>query len=303
MATGLSVSNTSNLSDGQVIVVKSAKMAFEPAAPDPDLISNDRIGQGEKSWNLLTYARLSDASALTEGVDLSQTQQLVTASINLEPAEHGIIATVSKRLIRRQGDANVLGATGTMLANSLRRIQSKDVITLYDGFTKSIVGASNALDITHFRGANAYLMRDDKSGVTAATNGPAQPPLKAALHIGQISDIILDISDPGTSSTELGSRVGLSADMLQRWWKTRDRLYGVEVFHSGNIQADSGDDAIVGLFAEDALYMVMANNADVTEETDESLRAIEIGIFQEWDETERADDHGVEVKSDCSTTV
>ena len=299
MATGLSVSNTSNLSDGQVIVVKSAKMAFEPAAPDPDLISNDRIGQGEKSWNLLTYARLSDASALTEGVDLSQTQQLVTASINLEPAEHGIIATVSKRLIRRQGDANVLGATGTMLANSLRRIQAKDVITLYDGFGKSIVGASNALDITYFRGANAYLMRDDKSGVTAATNGPAQPPFRAALHIEQISDIILDISD----TTPRGTTTGFTDDLLQRWWKTRDRLYGGEVFHSGNIEADSSDDAKGGLFAEDALYMVMANNADVTEETDESLRAIEIGIFQEWDETERADDHGLEVYSDVAATV
>ena len=299
MATGLTVSNTSALSSGQVIVVKSAKMAFEPSAPDPDLISSDRIGQGEKSWNLLTYARLSDASALTEGVDLAQTQQLVTASINLEPAEHGIIATVSKRLIRRQGDANVLGATGTMLANSLRRIQAKDVITLYDGFGKSIVGASNALDITYFRGANAYLMRDDKSGVTAASNGPAQPPFKAALHIEQISDIILDISD----TTPRGTTTGFTDDLLQRWWKTRDRLYGVEVFHSGNIQADSSDDAKGGLFAEDALYMVMANNADVTEETDESLRAIEIGIFQEWDETARALDHGVEVESDCSTTV
>ena len=299
MATGLTVSNTSSLTDGQVIVVKSAKMAFEPAAPDPDLISSDRIGQGEKSWNLLTYARLSDASALTEGVDLSQTQQLVTRSINVEPAEHGIIATVSKRLIRRQGDANVLGATGTMLANSLRRIQAKDVITLYDGFGKSIVGASNALDITYFRGANAYLMRDDKSGVTAATNGPAQPPFRAALHIEQISDIILDISD----TTPRGTTTGFTDDLLQRWWKTRDRLYGVEVFHSGNIEADSSDDAKGGLFAEDALYMVMANNADVTEETDESLRAIEIGIFQEWDETERADDHGLEVYSDVAATV
>ena len=299
MATGLTVSNTSALSSGQVIVVKSAKMAFEPSAPDPDLISSDRIGQGEKSWNLLTYARLSDASALTEGVDLSQTQQLVTASINLEPAEHGIIATVSKRLIRRQGDANVLGATGTMLANSLRRIQAKDVITLYDGFTKSIVGASNALDITHFRGGTAFLMRDDKSGVTAASNGPAQPPFKAALHIEQISDIILDITD----TTPRGTTTGMTDEMLQRWWKTRDRLYGVEVFHSGNIQVDGSDDAKGGLFSEDALYMVMANNADVTEETDESLRAIEIGIFQEWDEKERADDHGVEVYSDVAATV
>ena len=104
MATGISISSTSNLSSGQRIVVASAKFAFEPAAPDPDLVSNERIGQGEKQWDILTYARLADATALTEGVDLSQTQQLVTNSLSITPSEHGIITTLSKRLIRRQGD-------------------------------------------------------------------------------------------------------------------------------------------------------------------------------------------------------
>ena len=47
----------------------------------------------------------------------------------------------------------------------------------------------------------------------------------------------------------------------------------------------------------------MANNADSTEENDNSLRAIEYGIFQEWGEGERADNHGVEIYSDTEATV
>jgi hypothetical protein len=47
----------------------------------------------------------------------------------------------------------------------------------------------------------------------------------------------------------------------------------------------------------------MANNADVTTENDNSLRAEEHGIFQEWGEGERADPHGVEVYSDAAATV
>ncbi len=65
MATGLSLSSTSNLTNGQRIMIASAKEAFEPAAPDPDLIENERIPTGVKQWDISTYARLTDAQALT----------------------------------------------------------------------------------------------------------------------------------------------------------------------------------------------------------------------------------------------
>ena len=298
MATGITIASTSNLSSGQRIVVANAKVAFEPAAPDPDLISNQRIGQGEKQYDLLTYARLSQSSALTEGVDLSSVQQLVTASMSITPTEHGTIVTLSKRLVRSQGDTSVIATTGKLIGGSLRRRMANDVIALYDGFSKSTPGASSAIDITTFRGTVAYLLTDNDEAY-----GPASMPLKAALHIEQISDIILDITDPGTSSTELGSRFGLSADMLQRWWRGSDKLYGIPIFHSGNITIDSGDDAKGAIFAEEALFMVTANNAESTEQPDESARIIEYGLFQEWGEAERADPHGVEIFSDAAATV
>ena len=273
-----------------------AKVAFEPAAPDPDLVENHRIPQGHKQWDILTYARLTQASALTEGVDLASTQQLVAASLSITPSEHGIIATLSKRLIRRQGDTSVMSTTGTLIANSLRRRQANDVIALYDGFSKSVVGADTQMDVTHFRGSVAYLLTDNSSSY-----GPAPMPLHAALHIEQISDIILDISDPGTAAG--GRPAGFGDDLLQRWWRGNDRLYGIPIFHSGNISRDSSGDSKGAIFAKEALVMVMANNADVTEETDESVRAVEVGIFQEWSEGERADAHGVEVYSDTAATV
>jgi hypothetical protein len=168
------------------------------------------------------------------------------------------------------------------------------VIALYDGFSKSVVGAGNAMDVTTFRGSVAYLLTDNSSSY-----GPAPVPLHAALHIEQISDIILDITD----TTPRGTTSGFTDDLLQRWWRGRDRLYGVEVFHSGNITRDSSDDSKGALFAKEALVMVMANDAEITEEDDNSLRAIEYGCFQEWGEGERADAHGVEVYSDTTATV
>ena len=299
MTTGISISSTSNLSTGQKILVANAKIAFEPAAPDPDLITSERMPTGHKQRDILTYARLADASALTEGVDLSQVEQLVTAALSVTPSEHGIIVSLSKRLVRRQGDTNVISAAGRMIANSLRRIMAKDVITLYDSFTKSIVGASVALDITYFRGANAYLMTDNSSGY-----GPAPMPLRAALHIEQISDIILDLTNTtGTTAGNAPFAAGLSADLVQRWWKGSDRLYGVQVFHSGNISRDSSGDSKGAIFNADSMVIVPANEADPTEEVDNSLRVTEYGIFQEWGEGQRADSWGVEVYSDTAATV
>jgi len=295
MATGLSLSSTSNLTNGQRIVIASAKEAFEPAAPDPDLIENERIPTGSKQWDISTYARLTDAQALTEGVDLSSVQQLATNTLQLTPAEHGILVTLSNRLIRRQGDSSVVSVAGRQIGSSLRRRMAKDVIALYDGFSKSVVGSTNAMGITHFRGSAAYLLTDNNSSF-----GPAPMPLHAALHIEQISDIISDLSDPGTAA---GVRDGYSAELMQRWWRGSDRLYGIPIFHSGNISRDSGDDAKGAIFASGALYMVVADDADVTEEDDNSLRAREYGIFQEWAEGERADPHGVEVFSDAAATV
>lgn len=291
---GITISDTSNLEGGQRIVIAAAKRAFEPAAPGPSLFSNERIGQGEKQWDIYTYERLADASALTEGVDLAQVQQLVTAQTQITPAEHGIISTLSKRLMRRQADSNVVTTTGALLGASLMRRFDKDVIALFDSITLSTPGASLALDITHFRNSMATLQTD--SGVAF---GPAPMPYVADLHSEQISDIILDITD----TAPRGTTTGITDDLLGRWWKGSDRLYGVQVHHGGNIARDSLNDSKGFLGSSETLHTVIANTAEATREEDNSLRATEYGIFQEWSEAIRANAYGVEVYSDTTAGV
>lgn len=296
MATGTSLSSTSNLSVGQKIMYNAARIAFEPAAPDPDLVEVHRMPKGHFRWDVLWWARLAQAEALTEGVDYGTYQQLVANSTQITPTEHGVMAIISKRLQRRQGDANVMAVTGTLLANGLRRRMANDIIALYDGFSKSTPGASLGIDVTTFRGANAYLMTDNESAY-----GPAPMPLRAALHIQQISDIVLDVTDPGTRVTPYES--GWGAEMVRAWWRGSDRLYGTQLFHSGNITRDASDDAKGAIFAKSALALVIAEEADTVQERDISLRAAEVGIFQEWSESEVVDPFGVEIYSDAASTI
>ena len=65
MATGLSLSSTSNLTNGQRIMIASAKEAFEPAAPDPDLIESERIPTGTKQWDISTAQRMEQSAQAT----------------------------------------------------------------------------------------------------------------------------------------------------------------------------------------------------------------------------------------------
>jgi len=293
-STGLSISTTSNMSSGQKIMIASAKMAFEPEAPNPDLIRMVRMPEGNKDWTLQTYGRMADASNLAEGVDLTVTQQLFNNTVTITPDEKGIMGHASKRLIRRQGDSDVVGTIGTLLGRSLRRKQDKDVITLYDGVSKSWPGANTAIDITTFRGIVAYLLTDNDTEY-----GPAPVPFHASLHIEQISDIILDLTD----TAPRGTTTGFTDELLQSWWKGSDRLHSVQVFHSGNIARNSNDDAKGCIFARPAFAQVMATKAETTEESDNSLRAFEYGVFQEWSEAELADPYAVEVFSDAASTL
>lgn len=297
MANGITLSTSSNLTSGQKILVKEAKLAFEPAAPSPDLVGEDMLPPGHKTRDLAYYARLAQANALTEGVDLAQVEQLVTVTTSVNPSEHGIIVTFSKKLVRRQADTSVIASGGRMMGGSLRRRQANDVITIYDTLTKSIVGANSPLDITYFRGAVAYLMTDNNS-----TYGPAPMPYVADFHAEQISDIILDLSDPGTSAGRFAGEY--STEMVQRWWRGNDRLYGIAIFNDGVLAVDGSGDTKGALGnLKESIVVVNEGNDESTEEPDNSLRVVEYGLFKSWGEALIVDPYAVEVYSDITATV
>jgi len=296
MAIGVTYTDTSSLTTGQKILIAGAGMAFEPAAPDPDLVRTATLPEGHKQYSSGIFARLAQASAVQESVDFIQAEQLRTNYITIDPSEHGIQVTISNRERRRQGDANVASVAGEQMGGSLRRREANDIIALYDTFTKSVGGASATLDITTFRGDVAYLLTDNDSAY-----GPAPMPLHAALHIEQISDIILDITDPGTAPANRPT--GPFSEMIKGWWRGNDRLYGVAIWHSGNIARDSGDAAKGALKHQNSLVLVEEGTAEAVDEMDNSSRLTEFGLWKSWGEALQIDPHGTEIHSDASATV
>lgn len=295
-STGITISTSaaiSALSNGQKIMIDEAKRAMEPSAPEPEMVTSVRMPAGHKQYDVLTYARLADAVALTEGVDLTEVQQLAANYLSINPNEHGVIVTLSKRAMDRQPES-LQAMAGSMQGISMRARQARDIDVLFDGFSKSVGGAGTTLDITHFRGTVAYLRTDNDTEF-----GPAPFPVLSGLHPEGISDLVLDLTD----TAPRGTTTGLTNEMIQGWWRGSDRAYGVQVFDLPYLTRDSGNDYKGTVMSQEALVMVLEAEDDKPTEVDISHRLTEYGLFKAWGEDERADPHGVEMLFDGEATV
>ncbi|KKK47608.1 hypothetical protein LCGC14_3153490 [marine sediment metagenome] len=123
MATGISTAalgsgvtaGSSAFTNTQKILISAAKVANEPAAPDPDLVDSRSLPEGHYQFNFNTWGRMTQASALTDGVDLAQTQQLTLSSTLVNPTYHGIICTPTKLLMVRSGKSEIMNTIGKLL--------------------------------------------------------------------------------------------------------------------------------------------------------------------------------------------
>ena len=151
MATGLTLSSSSSLSDMSKIIVAESIDNVEPSAPMMDLVMRYDIEAGSKQINVPIWGRQS-AVALTEGVDLSVPQQVTATVVSLTASEHGILSFVSDRL-RHENNENVLSAVGTMHGRAVGRLLDSDLLTLLDSFTTSKPGTGSNATFTTIAGA------------------------------------------------------------------------------------------------------------------------------------------------------
>tara|TARA_Y100000004_G_scaffold104135_1_gene116852 strand:- start:2910 stop:3806 length:897 start_codon:yes stop_codon:yes gene_type:complete len=293
MATGLSLSSSSSLSDMSKIIVAESIDNVEPSAPMMDLVMRYDIEAGSKQINVPIWGRQS-AVALTEGVDLSVPQQVTATVVSLTASEHGILSFVSDRL-RHENNENVLSAVGTMHGRAVGRLLDSDLLTLLDGFSKSVPGAGSNATFTTIAGAVSYLRTDNNS-----TFGPAPSRPNAVLHPEQIRRLTQELAGIQAGGTGMPAQTvpeGPSADIISSYWRGNDPVFGVPIYEDGNITRDGSGDSKGGVFAMEALALAMQKEITAEEERDASLRGTEIVTTGTWGESEIVDTWGVEILS------
>ena len=291
MASGLTLSSSSSLSDMSNIVIASAISNIEPAGPTNQLVSRYAIPQGAKSVNIPIWGR-NDAVVVTEGVDISAPEQLSVTVTNIPATEHGIMTFVSDRL-SRQNNEDILSHVGEVQGGALGRLLESDLTTLFDSFTNSIGSASAMLTYYHVAGAVSYLKTDND-----ASYGLAPGTASGVFHPEQIRGFVQEVSGiQGGGTTGLAAQPipeGVTSDVIQNYFRGNESAFGVPIYSSG-VLARSSNASKGAIFVPNAIALAMAHEMEAEEERDASLRGTEMVMVGEWGEAQVADPWGVEM--------
>ena len=292
MATGLTLSSSSSLSDMSKIIIANAIANIEPAGPTNQLVARYDIPKGAKQVNVPIWGR-NDAAALTEGVDISAPQQLSVSVTSITASEHGIMTFVSDKLTR-QNNEDILSHVGEVQGGALGRLLEDDLIVLFDGFSNSIGAAGSFLTLYHVAGAVSYLKTDNDSSYGMAPGTP-----NGVFHPEQIRGFVQEMTGiQGGGTTGMAAQPipeGITAEVVQNYFRGNEQAFGVPIFQSGVLSRDGSGDTKGAIFVPQAIALAMAHEMEAENERDASLRGTEVVMVGEWGESEIADPWGVEM--------
>ena len=292
MATGLTISSSSSLSDMSKIIIANAIANIEPAGPTNQLVARYDIPKGAKQVNVPIWGR-NDAAALTEGVDISAPQQLSVSVTSITASEHGILTFVSDKLTR-QNNEDILSHVGEVQGGALGRLLEDDLIVLFDGFSNSIGAAGSFLTLYHVAGAVSYLKTDNDSSYGMAPGTP-----NGVFHPEQIRGFVQEMTGiQGGGTTGMAAQPipeGITAEVVQNYFRGNEQAFGVPIFQSGVLSRDGSGDTKGAIFVPQAIALAMAHEMEAENERDASLRGTEVVMVGEWGESEIADPWGVEM--------
>ena len=292
MATGLTISSSSSLSDMSKIIIANAIANIEPAGPTNQLVARYDIPKGAKQVNVPIWGR-NDAAALTEGVDISAPQQLSVSVTSITASEHGILTFVSDKLTR-QNNEDILSHVGEVQGGALGRLLEDDLIVLFDGFSNSIGSAGSFLTLYHVAGAVSYLKTDNDSSYGMAPGTP-----NGVFHPEQIRGFVQEMTGiQGGGTTGMAAQPipeGITAEVVQNYFRGNEKAFGVPIFQSGVLSRDGSGDTKGAIFVPQAIALAMAHEMEAENERDASLRGTEVVMVGEWGESEIADPWGVEM--------
>jgi len=292
MATGLTLSSSSSLSDMSKIIIANAISNIEPAGPTNQLVARYDIPKGAKQVNVPIWGR-NDAAALSEGVDISAPQQLSVSVTSITASEHGILTFVSDKLTR-QNNEDILSHVGEVQGGALGRLLEDDLIVLFDGFSNSIGTAGSFLTLYHVAGAVSYLKTDNDSSYGMAPGTP-----NGVFHPEQIRGFVQEMTGiQGGGTTGMAAQPipeGITAEVVQNYFRGNEQAFGVPIFQSGVLSRDGSGDTKGAIFVPQAIALAMAHEMEAENERDASLRGTEVVMVGEWGESEIADPWGVEM--------
>ncbi len=244
---------TTVLTDSLDDVRSSARSVREYEGKMSQIVDKRYLGDGiGLNWNEVTYAQLT-AMDVTEQTDMDDNfQQLADSLLTITPTMIGISTFITDRL-KAVMNKTAYAETGGLAMNAAIRKMDEDGLTVLDDATTSLCGAGTTLTSGHIAAA--------KSRISSNVTEPGNPPYYFVGHGYQIKDIQDEvIAGVGTYN--------LAEGLTARVWTEgfQGMCAGCMVIEDGNISIDSAADAKGGVFAKEAIVLVMKRDINAKEE-------------------------------------
>ncbi len=240
------------------------------------LVDTHTLPEGEGGVYEITELTRAIAYALTEGVDMTQAQEITDTSLEVTPGEVGaqIVRTdlADKQITRRANLPRLLGET---LGNAIITKEDVDLLAQVDAAATALGSAGTSLTAGYIMAAAATIRGGGQAAaaIVAGTPEVGPDPINAVFSDNQLHNVIKQFTVETHTYNE--SVKELLSDAFVR------RIGGANVYVDNNLGKDSSDDAKGGVFSKKALVFVrFGGGPNMEPERDASGRWTEMNIVE-----------------------
>ncbi len=265
------------LENAQNITIGAVRYTMENATPNRNLIEHFILADGEKSMTIPKVGQV-DAEDLTDGQDMTTTQDIGMTTTSLTTGEVGLKFILTDKLVR-QSAPSVFAMVGRQAGDGMSRKEDKDIIALYAALNGGVtLGVDNAnLKPVNLGGCIAHAKDNNFPRPIAVVHNP-----NAVYYLTSQLSV-----SPGTTYPIPN---GFAMDLLKDFWAIT--ISGVGVFQDGNIAINTNASGYGAIFSKSAMCIITSKSPSTERERDASLRATELVTVSDYGVFELDDGYG-----------
>lgn len=241
-----------------------------------------------------------NVTALSDGIDMTNAQEILDTPTVVTPAEYGGKVILTKMMMMTVRDSFFEVATN-ILRDAFDRQQDQTLADDLDNFSIALGSAGTAFTLGHLMAGHASLKYNAPANASAGRGGePAPDPIYCVMTPAQLHSLRKTMvggigAAAATQITPEMDRIKTLVGSFQV-----DGIPGLTVRSDLNITKDTSDDAKGGIFSKMAISGAELGGIEIGREWDQSLRGWEVAIVGRWGRTEYDDNFGREMLFDSA---
>ena len=281
-----------DLSNGQIAMVAAARYTYESKSLTPQLFTRMQLEQGEKSKYIPKFGKIT-AADLTDGVDMTEAQQLSITGTTHSTDEAGCKVIITKKL-RHQLKEDAYRAAGIVVGNGMNKKIDQDGLTLFSGLDIAIGAAGSTFSLNYLQAAVSQCLGQEE---------PVPEPIVCVIHPYHLHNVVGEIATPASTTVAMTMPDAIQSAALLQHFRGIEKLFATRIYATARITADTADDAYGAVFAKEAFIYLVGWGPDNWIVYKDSLRGWEIGIVADYAMVEEDGSYGRALLFDASAPV